>query len=223
MMRSAQKTHQNLLSTATCALHRAPAHPVKRILRTQKTLLHDSALSRSPSRPSLRTPLRYIFNGRFHSTKPSIDPTPNLRSPQPSLSLSQRMRKLSREYGWSALGVYLMLTAIDFPFCFLAVRWLGTERIGHLEHFVITWFWKIVPYPFPSQQEAEIESAGKDIEVVGTRARGATEVEPTINDHGIAEAEQLNQSENASKYSFPRLSHWRKRWADAGVKVFGPN
>jgi hypothetical protein len=40
------------------------------------------------------------------------------------------MRKLSREYGWSALGVYLGLTAIDFPFCYLLVRYLGTERIG---------------------------------------------------------------------------------------------
>lgn len=40
------------------------------------------------------------------------------------------MRKLSREYGWSALGVYLALTALDFPFCYLFVRTLGTDRIG---------------------------------------------------------------------------------------------
>lgn len=40
------------------------------------------------------------------------------------------MRKLSREYGWSGLGVYLALSALDFPFCYLLVRTLGTERIG---------------------------------------------------------------------------------------------
>lgn len=46
------------------------------------------------------------------------------------------MRKLSREYGWSALGVYLLLSALDFPFCFLGVRLLGVERIGHYEHAI---------------------------------------------------------------------------------------
>ncbi|EKV05279.1 Peptide alpha-N-acetyltransferase Nat2, putative [Penicillium digitatum] len=52
-------------------------------------------------------------------------------------SLSQRLKKLSREYGWAALGVYLGLSALDFPFCFAAVRLLGVERIGYYEHAVI--------------------------------------------------------------------------------------
>lgn len=43
------------------------------------------------------------------------------------------MKKLSREYGWSALGVYLTLSALDFPFCYLLVKYLGTERIGEFE------------------------------------------------------------------------------------------
>ncbi|KAJ5560075.1 hypothetical protein N7513_002474 [Penicillium frequentans] len=52
-------------------------------------------------------------------------------------SVSQRLRKLSREYGWAALGVYLTLSALDFPICFAAVRLLGPERIGHYEHVVV--------------------------------------------------------------------------------------
>lgn len=47
-----------------------------------------------------------------------------------SLSLSGRFKKLSREYGWSAVGVYFALSVLDFPFCFLLVRVVGTERIG---------------------------------------------------------------------------------------------
>lgn len=47
-----------------------------------------------------------------------------------SLSLSQRLKKLSKEYGWSAVGVYLTLSVLDFPFCFLLVRIVGTDRIG---------------------------------------------------------------------------------------------
>jgi len=45
-------------------------------------------------------------------------------------SLSARLRKLSREYGWAAVGVYLGLSVLDFPFCFLLVRTVGTDRIG---------------------------------------------------------------------------------------------
>jgi hypothetical protein len=51
---------------------------------------------------------------------------------QEKLTLSQRLKRLSKEYGWSAVGVYLALSVLDFPFCFLLVRTLGTERIGML-------------------------------------------------------------------------------------------
>ena len=54
---------------------------------------------------------------RFFTTFPPPPPTP---------SLSARMRTLSKEYGYAALGVYLGLTALDFPFCFLAVRMIGS-------------------------------------------------------------------------------------------------
>lgn len=47
------------------------------------------------------------------------------------------MRTLSREYGWSALGVYLALSAVDFPLCYLLVRTVGTERIGAWEAAVV--------------------------------------------------------------------------------------
>jgi N-terminal acetyltransferase 2 len=60
------------------------------------------------------------------------------------------MRKLSREYGWSALGVYFALSALDLPFCFLGVRMLGVDRIGHYEHVVLEAFWNVVHIPFPN-------------------------------------------------------------------------
>ncbi|KAK8204299.1 hypothetical protein BKA81DRAFT_386859 [Phyllosticta paracitricarpa] len=72
------------------------------------------------------------------------DARPKQQNPQPAPSFSQRMRKLSREYGWVALGVYLGLSVLDFPFCFLAVRMLGTDRIGRWEHAVIQGFWDLV-------------------------------------------------------------------------------
>ncbi|RKF75296.1 hypothetical protein GcM1_234008 [Golovinomyces cichoracearum] len=45
------------------------------------------------------------------------------------LKFGARLRKLSREYGWAAFGVYLTLSALDFPLCYLMVRFLGAEKI----------------------------------------------------------------------------------------------
>lgn len=75
------------------------------------------------------------------------------------------MRKLSREYGWSALGVYLALSALDFPFCFLAVRMLGTDRIGHWEHAIVnTVKGLLISLPFPQmfQTEGNLAAAGEE-------------------------------------------------------------
>ncbi|KAF9882077.1 peptide alpha-n-acetyltransferase nat2 [Colletotrichum karsti] len=62
-----------------------------------------------------------------------------------SLSLSQRLKKLSKEYGWSAVGVYFALSILDFPFCFLLVRIVGTDRIGELEHWLMSNIKKVIP------------------------------------------------------------------------------
>jgi hypothetical protein len=85
-----------------------------------------------------RSSIRFFHNSRARlNGKPtSPNPTPSLNSPGGSAanaeptSIGARMRKLSREYGWSAVGVYFALSALDFPFCYLLVRTLGTDRIG---------------------------------------------------------------------------------------------
>ncbi|KAF1964975.1 hypothetical protein BU23DRAFT_40099 [Bimuria novae-zelandiae CBS 107.79] len=88
---------------------------------------------------------------RFKSDKPphSPNPTPHLGSPPPAPSLSQRLKRLSKEYGWLAVGVYFGLSVLDFPFCFLAVRMLGTDRVGHYEHVVVEGIKSLIRIPFP--------------------------------------------------------------------------
>lgn len=107
------------------------------------------------------------------------------------------------------MGVYLLLTALDFPFCFLAVRWLGTDRIGHWEHVLVSWFWSIVPYPFPERenpQAVEFESVGKKAEEYGVVSE-QSEVGVPGYDHGVKEAEKRNQSENASIWTQLALAY----------------
>lgn len=85
----------------------------------------------NPTSQSYRSPLR-ISKRLFHKTSPPRDakPNPGKSGAQEPQSLSARLRKLSREYGWAAVGVYLGLSVLDFPFCFLLVRVVGTDRIG---------------------------------------------------------------------------------------------
>ncbi len=128
------------------------------------------------------------------------------------------MRKLSREYGYSALGVYLALTALDLPFCYLAVSYLGTERIGRWEHAIISYVKSIVKWPMGKEgpemvhegadyvqrkmplEEEEVVVEGRD----GKRSRLLEEDETYVMDnHGIGEAEKANQGDNASMSSFP--------------------
>ena len=104
------------------------------------------------------------------------------------------MRKLSREYGWSALGVYLALSALDFPFCFAAVRLLGIERVGHYEHVIVDGIkgifsplWSIGKCKNQDVEQGQLAMAALD----GNGGNGSY-------DHGVAEAERRNAGAGAS-------------------------
>jgi hypothetical protein len=114
------------------------------------------------------------------------------------------MRKLSREYGWSAVGVYFFLSALDFPFCFIAVRWLGTDRIGRWEHNIVEFVKRAIPFQVPDAYKerwhelvgmlkgtAQKAGVGEQVETVGG--------ELVAYDHGVEAADKENTGENASK------------------------
>ncbi|KAF4507986.1 hypothetical protein G6O67_004424 [Ophiocordyceps sinensis] len=104
------------------------------------------------------------------------------------LSLGARLKKLSKEYGWSAVGVYLGLSVLDFPFCFLLVRIVGTETIGKVEQFIVSNVKAIIPESarqkwheyWHAVREAEKQQLGKDdisdkVEMAGWGVREAQE------------------------------------------------
>lgn len=142
--------------------HTRPQAP-ESFLRTFFTSSQPHVSARLPRRPLEQSALLYFryqrsaLARRFRTLRcksdgPNArhhDPTPHLGSPEPAPSLSQRLKQLSREYGWAALGVYFGLSLLDFPFCFLAVRLLGTDRIGHYEDVVKNAFWSVVRLAIP--------------------------------------------------------------------------
>jgi len=119
---------------------RLPAQAPARSQRALMSQLAAPAARRTVAQPRsvrLRTP--FLRPKRpFHSSRARRSDAASKSgdaAPAESLSLSQRLKKLSREYGWTAVGIYLSLSVLDFPFCFLLVRTVGTEKIGELAPF----------------------------------------------------------------------------------------
>ncbi|KAK6951021.1 hypothetical protein Daesc_007550 [Daldinia eschscholtzii] len=142
------------------------------------------------SKQSLRSTRR-----SFHRTSRlrAAKPTPKDGAPQESLGFTARLKKLSREYGWAALGVYLGLTVLDFPFCFLLVRSVGTERIGAIEHWVVSNVSKLIPQSVRTRWR-EYREALKEAE---RESRGDTEIseKAEMAGWGVEEAEERHKAE----------------------------
>ncbi|KAF2736362.1 hypothetical protein EJ04DRAFT_575492 [Polyplosphaeria fusca] len=164
----------------------------------------ERCLAPSP-RPQLLTSSRR-FRFRRWKSDPSTpsqrpNPTQHLGSPEPAPSLSQRLRKLSREYGWSALGVYFALTALDLPLCFVAVRTVGTEKIGHYEHVVVESLRSLVAVVFPSMKKE------KDQEPLSAEVLEATAREGDVGLQHIDAAEAANSGDGASIWTQLALAY----------------
>lgn len=78
---------------------------------------------------------------RFQSTTPPkpikpTNPTNSTKAP----SKPTGIKALVKEYGYSALGVYLFLSMLDLPVCYLVVHSLGKEQIEVYENQVKQYF-----------------------------------------------------------------------------------
>lgn len=99
--------------------------------------------------------------------------------------------------------MYLVLSAVDFPFCLLAVRMLGTERIGRWEHAAVSavrgWLWK-------ASAAMGLSQGGKA--VLGGESETAEESggeEEWGGGWGVEEADEANKGDKASKSMFSSL------------------
>lgn len=134
-----QRPIQEAIFSAASRRTLAKSSPLRPISRTY---INASRPRSRPSTPWHITYRQHILqrfrNLRFNSTKPngSHNPTPHLGSPEPQ-GIKAKLSKLVKDYGWVALGVYLTLSALDLPLCFLAVRLAGPERVGRVEHSVL--------------------------------------------------------------------------------------
>ncbi|CAI6337260.1 unnamed protein product [Periconia digitata] len=145
-------------------------------LATRKVLLNRSTRI-VPTRPSgFATPQKWYSK---IIKKPPVAGQ-NSQNAEPH-SLSARLKKLTREYGYTVMGVYLALSVIDFPLCFLAVKLLGEKRVAHAEHVVFNGarnaFYKLFPNA-PGKEEDEKAIVSDYAPDQGTDA--VSEVDATI-------------------------------------------
>jgi hypothetical protein len=176
--------------------------PVLRSQTGQQALLRSGI--KTPSSLLKQVRARLFHTSRRKRDVPRPNPTEHLGSPgskgsNENLSLGQRMRKLSREYGWAAVGVYLGLSMLDFPFCYLLVLYLGTERIGEWEHQIIQVIEDVIPDSIQQKwhdwraafKQAEREATGHEVLSEGAEMAG----------WGVEEAQRKNKQE-ASTLTF---------------------
>ena len=131
-------------------------HILRQTLNTSK---RRSIPSSSRRKPSSRINPTYFTQRRAYSAPAAAGPSS--ASTNQNESLTQKLRRLLRENGKVALGVYLGLSAIDFSLTFLAIYALGAEHVKDAEDWVLKHLhWKrkeelAVDYESASQLQQE--------------------------------------------------------------------
>jgi hypothetical protein len=91
----------------------------------------------SPLLPTSRLkPTLQLYHIRLFTRSPPrlspIPPSPSSPVLPPNPTLSQRLKQLIKSYGWYALGVYLLVSALDFGVAFVGINLLGAEYVSRV-------------------------------------------------------------------------------------------
>jgi hypothetical protein len=96
------------------------------------------------------------FSARLSTLSP-LSPSDGSPRPSENQTLSQRLKTLIKSYGWYALGVYAVLTVLDFGVAFVGINLLGAEQVSRLvasAKTLIGGFLNLKPTE-PGQEETE--------------------------------------------------------------------
>lgn len=123
-------------------------------------LAPHSAPSLPGSRPFSHFPARLTSSPPPSSGQSSGESDSGYSLP-PNASLSQRLKHLIKSYGWYALGVYIILSALDFSVAFAAVNVLGAEHVSKVASEVKDYFSSLIHStpPEPGREEMDRASA----------------------------------------------------------------
>ncbi|KAF8624249.1 hypothetical protein AX15_005969 [Amanita polypyramis BW_CC] len=87
----------------------------------------------APLLPLSRPPARYfrLSAPRLFAPAPRLlHPSPTQPPLPPNPSLSHRLKHLIKTYGWYALGVYIVISTLDFAVAFASINLLGADYVA---------------------------------------------------------------------------------------------
>ncbi|KAI0319184.1 hypothetical protein OF83DRAFT_1031514, partial [Amylostereum chailletii] len=103
----------------------------------------SSRLGSSATKQLTRTP-RISSTRLFSSTRPRLSSPPPHDPIPPNTTLTQRLKILVKSYGWYALGVYVVVSILDFSVAFAGINLLGAEYVSALAASAKSWVLSVV-------------------------------------------------------------------------------
>ncbi|KAJ1304419.1 hypothetical protein OPQ81_005567 [Rhizoctonia solani] len=130
---------------------RIPVLPLSGRQLTKAPTPYVSPSYARPSRPVIR------LTGRsFSSTSPR-------RNSDDSQSLSARLKHLIKSYGWHALGVYMILSVVDFGVAFGLINFIGAAHVARITASAKAYLADHLPdVPLPWSRVEGPEDVGRD-------------------------------------------------------------
>lgn len=124
--------------------------------RVSRPLLPISSRLPTTAHSPLRPRHRLTHSSPQRSPSP---PDPDSYKLPPGATLSQRLKHLIKSYGWYALGVYIILSTLDFTVAFGGIYLLGAEHVAQVAASVKGAVYGLVNSKPPEPGREELDSA----------------------------------------------------------------
>ncbi|GAA5994335.1 hypothetical protein JCM11641_002351 [Rhodosporidiobolus odoratus] len=125
------------------------------------------------------------------SSFPSPEPDPTEDNPKAPLSL--RIKTLFRRHGWTALVIYLLLSALDFGLTFLLIYAVGADRVREAEDWVLEGLgWRRA-----SEEKGRIRAAVERWRAKHGNPPPPSSSTPIQNEAGVSQAEMVGGGQAA--------------------------
>lgn len=107
---------------------------IRSVFRLNPTpILPVSSIRTVALRPAATSGFRYFHHSQPRLSSNSSNSTGHDHEQDESkLTFSQRIKHLIKSYGWYALGVYILISTIDFSVAFAAVNLIGAEPVSRV-------------------------------------------------------------------------------------------
>ncbi|KZV66893.1 hypothetical protein PENSPDRAFT_654510 [Peniophora sp. CONT] len=96
---------------------------------------------------------------RLSPTRLSFDNSPSQEPLPPNATLTQRLKHLIRAYGWYALGVYIVVSVLDFSVAFAGINMLGAEYVSGIATSAKEWVYSLLSLTPSEPSTASVEAA----------------------------------------------------------------